>query len=179
MSFSLNKYNFAVKNCLLVKNNLYNSCILNNKFQVNLVSVFNTFKSEKNIKLVKLYLILFYLTNQKPFIKKVKFNYMKKKILKRFFLVVKLNLKNQSNFLLYLINFYNYFFQVYYQKNLKYNYFTDKLVLYLDNIQLFFKNYNRQNHKTQIKMIITPPASSKVSIFYQSLNQMFLLKIKD
>lgn len=179
MTRSLNKYNFAVKNCLITKNNLYNSCILNSRFQINLVSVFNTFGSEKNIKLVKLYLILFYLTNQKPFIKKVKFNYIKKKILKRFFLIVNLNLKNQFNLLSYLINFYNYFFQVYYQKNLKYNYFNSKLVLYLDNLQLFFKNYNRQNHKTQIKIIIMPPSNSKGSIFYQLLNNMFLLKIKN
>lgn len=114
-------YNNLLKNNLLSNVNLFNANILKIPLNPSLTTVFNTFKGEKNLKLIRLYLMVLYISNQKPFIKKVRFNYIKKKILKRFFISVSLNKKNSLNFFMYILNFYNYFFHIYYQKNLKYN----------------------------------------------------------
>jgi hypothetical protein len=172
-----NIYNTSLKNALLSSINLFNTSTLKIPLNPSLTTVFNTFKGEKSSKLIKLYLIILYISNQKPFIKKVRFNYIKKKILKRFFISVSLNKKNSLNFYIYILNFYNYFFHIYYQKSLKYNSFKDSLILYIDNIQLFFKNYNKQNQKTQIKVIFN--LSSKTTLLFKYLNNIFLIRIKN
>jgi hypothetical protein len=172
-----NSYNNSLKNYLLCSINLFNTNTLKNPLTPIVSTVFNTFKGEKNLKFIKLYLIVLYISNQKPFIKKVKFSYIKKKILKRFFISVSLNKKNSFNFFMYMLNFYNYFFHIYYQKNLKYNFFDNSFVLYIDNIQFFFKNYNKQNQKTQIKLTFNLQ-KNQPSILFKYLNNMFLIRIK-
>lgn len=148
-NINIKKYNFIIKDNLISKNNLYNiNSIRPPSIFIN--SIFNTFKTEKNIKLIKLYLIIFLIGGQRPILKRIKFAYVKKKILKRFFVIVSLRQPNNLNN--YLTNFYIYFFHIYYQKKLKYNFFKKSFNIYIDNIQLFFKNYNKQNHKTQIKI---------------------------
>ena len=79
-----NSYNNLLKNCLLYNINLFNTNKLKIPLNPNLSTVFNTFRGEKNLKFIRLYLIMLYISNQKPFIKKVKFNYIKKKYLKGF-----------------------------------------------------------------------------------------------
>lgn len=131
--------------------NIYNSSrLLKKKIKINVLSAFGTFKSEKNLKLTKLYNLLFYVSGQKPFLKKIKFNYIKKKILKRFFLLSSIPFNKFSNLIYYLM-FYLQFFHLYYQRKLKYNYSKNSFIFYIDNVQFFFKNYNKQNHKTQLK----------------------------
>lgn len=166
-----------LRNNLLSSINLFNTNALKFPLKTEISSIFNTFGGEKNLKFIRLYLIILYTCNQKPFIKKVKFNYIKKKILKRFFISVSLSKKNLSNFLTYILNFYIYFFHIYYQKCLKYNVFKNSFTLYLDNIQFFFKNYNKQNQKTQIKLTFKLDGSQAGLIKY--LNNMFVLKIKN
>lgn len=174
-NINIAKYNFTIKNTIIAKNNLYNPNTINCPF-ISINSVFNTFKTEKNIKLIKLYLIVFLIGGQRPVLKRIKFVYIKKKILKRFFIVA--NLHQSGNLNSYLTNFYIYFFHIYYQKKLKYNFFKNSFNLYIDNIQLFFKNYNKQNHKTQVK--VTWILNNKNSrLFYVFLNNLFLFKIKD
>jgi hypothetical protein len=168
----------VLKNHLIPQTNIFNVNYINKNLNIALISVFNTFGSEKNIKLISLYLLLFYVANQRPFIKKVKFNYIKKKILKRFFLIVSLNKKNLRNFFMYLIKFYSYFFQIYYQKNFKYNFYGNNLTLHLDNIQFFFRNYNKQNHKTQIKAVFYSRFYTQ-NLLFKYLNNIFLLQLKN
>ena len=79
-----NSYNNLLKNCLLCNTNLFNTNTLKIPLRPNLSAIFNTFKGEKSLKLIRLYLLILYISNQKPFIKKVKFNYIKKKYLKGF-----------------------------------------------------------------------------------------------
>ena len=171
-----NTYNNLLKNNLLSSINLFNTNALKFPLKPEVSSIFNTFGSEKNLKFIKLYLIILYICNQKPFIKKIKFSYIKKKILKRFFISVSLSKKNSVNFLLYILNFYIYFFHIYYQKCLKYNVFKNSFTLYIDNIQFFFKNYNKQNQKTQIKLSFKSKSHHLSLIKY--LNNIFLLKIR-
>ena len=173
-----NSYNNLLKNCLLCGTNLFNTNTLKIPLKPNLSTVFNTFKGEKSLKFIRLYLIMLYISNQKPFIKKVKFNYIKKKILKRFFISVSLNKKNSFNFFMYILNFYNYFFHIYYQKHLKYNTLGNNLVLYIDNIQFFFRNYNKHNQKTQIKLTLNL-RNSQTDLLFRYLNNMFLIRIKN
>jgi len=172
-----NIYNSSLKNNLLSSVNLFNINTLKIPLNPSLTTVFNTFKSEKSLKLIKLYLIILYISNQKPFIKRVKFNYIKKKILKRFFISVSLNKKNSLNFFMYVLNFYNYFFHIYYQKSFKYNSFEGSFIFYIDNIQFFFKNYNKQNQKTQIKLAFNL-YKNKSTLLFKYLNNMFLIRVK-
>lgn len=79
-----NSYNNLLKNNLLCSINLFNTNTLKIPLKPNLSTVFNTFKGEKSLKFIRLYLVMLYISNQKPFIKKVKFNYIKKKYLKGF-----------------------------------------------------------------------------------------------
>jgi hypothetical protein len=173
----LNNYNFITKNLLINQVNFYNINTISDVPYIALFSSFNTFKSEKNLKFIKLYCLLLYVGNQRPFLKKVKFSYMKKKILKRFIISSALNKGNKNNFLFYIVNFYTYFFQIYYQKLLKYNYTSGNVLIYIDNIQLFFRNYNKQNQKTQIKIAFSSKKySDKILLRY--LSGVFLLKLK-
>lgn len=171
-------YNNLLKNSLLCGINLFNINTLKIPLKPNLSAVFNTFKGEKSLKFIRLYLIILYISNQKPFIKKVKFNYIKKKILKRFFISVSLNKKNSFNFFMYMLNFYNYFFHIYYQKHLKYNTPGNSIVLYIDNIQFFFRNYNKHNQKTQIKLTLNSH-DNQSNLLFRYLNNMFLIKLKN
>jgi len=173
-----NSYNNLLKSQLLCGINLFNTNTLKIPLKPNLSTVFNTFKGEKSLKFIRLYLVMLYISNQKPFIKKVKFNYIKKKILKRFFISVSLNKKNSFNFFMYILNFYNYFFHIYYQKHLKYNTLDNSLVLYIDNIQFFFRNYNKHNQKTQIKLTLSL-CNNQSDLLFRYLNSMFLIKIKN
>lgn len=173
----LNSYNIITKNLLISQVNFYNINKIPLAFSITLFSSFNTFKSEKSLKFIKLYFLLFYVGSQRPFLKKIKFSYMKKKILKRFLVSSTLNKINKNNFLSYMVNFYVYFFQVYYQKLLKYNYTYDNILIYIDNIQLFFKNYNKQSQKTQIKVAFSHKRCSN-KILLRCLSNIFLLKLK-
>lgn len=72
-------YNGIIKNHLIARTNTFNISTLKFPPRLDLSTVFNTFRGEKSLKLIKLYLILLYISNQKPFLKKIKFNYVKKK----------------------------------------------------------------------------------------------------
>lgn len=89
-----------------------------------------------------------------------------------------LNKKNSFNFFMYILNFYNYFFHIYYQKHLKYNSLGNSVVLYIDNIQFFFRNYNKHNQKTQIKLTLSLP-NSRIDLLFKYLNNLFLIRIKN
>jgi hypothetical protein len=178
MKNSLKFYDSLLKNSLVSKLALFNINSLNSNSHLTINSSFNTFGSEKNLKMARLYNLMFFISGQRPLIKKVKFNYIKKKILKSFVFSVSLNSKNACNTILYFINFYIYFFHVYYQKNIKFNYFDNSLVFYVDNIQFFFKNYNKQNQKIQLKFLFKSESKNFFK-FYNYLNNMFLLRIKE
>jgi hypothetical protein len=171
-------YNSILKNNLISKLELFNTSALNNPVSITISSSFNTFGSEKNLKMARLYNLIFFVSGQKPFIKKIKFNYIKKKILKSFIFLVSLNAKNTMNIILYFINFYIYFFHIYYQKNIKFNFFGNSFVFYIDNIQFFFRNYNKQNQKMQLKILFKSNFKGNFK-FYNYLNNLFLLKIKE
>jgi hypothetical protein len=157
--------------------NIYNSnSLLQKKVKTNVLSNFGTFKSEKNLKLIKLYNLIFYITGQRPSLKKIKFNYIKKKILKRFFLISSISNKNFSNSIFYL-TFYLHFFHLYYQNKLKYNYSESSFLFYIDNIQFFFKNYNKQNHKTQLKFEFFSSGDLKKFLLF-FLSNFYLIKLK-
>jgi hypothetical protein len=178
MKSSFRVYNLSLKNNLISKLNLLNISSLYNPVSINITSNFNTFGTEKNLKMVRLYNLLFFISGQRPFMKKIKFNYIKKKILKSFIFCVSLNHFNIQNVFLYFINFYIYFFHIYYQKNIKFNFFDNSCIFYIDNIQFFFKNYNKQNQKMQLKFLFKSRFKSHID-FYTYMNNIFLLKIKE
>jgi hypothetical protein len=178
MKNSFKLYDSLLKNNLISKLALFNINNLNNSSHLTISSSFNTFGSEKNLKMARLYGLMFFISGQRPSVKKVKFNYIKKKILKSFVFSVSLSSKNTYNTILYFINFYIYFFHVYYQKNIKFNYFTNSFIFYIDNIQFFFKNYNKQNQKIQLKFLFKSKSKNFFK-FYNYLNNLFLLKIKE
>jgi hypothetical protein len=171
-------YNSILKNNLISKLGVFNQNSLNDPLYLIITSNFNTFGGEKSLKMARLYNLMFFISGQRPFIKKVKFNYIKKKILKSFVFLVSLNRKNTLNSILYFINFYVYFFHIYYQKNIKFNFFNSSFIFYIDNIQFFFKNYNKQNQKIQLKFLFKCYSNNHFR-FYTYLNNLFMLKIKE
>lgn len=163
---------------ILLQSAVYNVHQTKEPFRIQLNASFNTFSGERNLKLVKLYNLILYLTNQRPYLKKVKFNYKKKKILKRFILVDSLSLKNTDNFLNYLVHNYLYFFHIYYQKPLKYNILKNRLVLYLDNPQFFIKNYNKHQQRFKLKILFTFKNKLFCNQFIRTMSNFFLIKVK-
>jgi hypothetical protein len=163
-----NNYSYTVKRILINQNNIFNyNHITSQKIGIKVKSSFNTFGSEKNQKLPTLYGNFWYFTNQKPFLKKIKFNYIKKKILKRIIFSLNLSSRNSLNFLKYLNSLYLHFFHVYYQKPIRFNITNNGITVYLDNPQLSFRNYVRKNQKIHLK----------VSFFFRKLNNLnFLIK---
>jgi hypothetical protein len=159
-------YLYTVKRILINQNNVFNyNRITCRKVNIGIKSSFNTFGSEKNPKLSRLYNIFWYFINQKPLLKKIKFNYIKKKILKRIIFSANLSTSNSLNFLKYLNSLYLHFFHIYYQRTIKFNITNNSVVVYLDNPQLSFKNYVRRNQKVHLK----------VSFFFKKLNNQNLL----
>jgi hypothetical protein len=173
-----NKYAKVCKQLKIIRDNTYNLNWSPNSFEVQINANFNTFGSEKNLKLIKLYNLIWYSTNQKPILKKIKFNYIKKKILKKFVLTNRLSFLNKDNFLIYFIHHYLYFFQIYYQKPLKYNILNDRFILYIDNPQFFIKNYNKHQQRVNMKISFICGNNSKINQFIKSIADFFLLKIK-
>jgi hypothetical protein len=166
--------NTVIKNLSLHQGNVYNINTLNNKGGVSINSSFSTFKSDKNLKFTKLYYLLFMVGGQKPILKRVKFTYINKKILKRFNIVITLSRSNKANFLFYLSNFYFYFYHIYYEKGLKYNILNNNYNLYLDNIQFFVKTYYKQAQKTQLKVSLISGSTGYTEMFRQLTNTFFL-----
>jgi hypothetical protein len=154
--------NIIIKNLSLHQSNSYNINKLSRNSKVSINSSFTTFKSDKNLKFTKLYYLLFMVGSQKPMLKRVKFMYLNKKILKRFNIVTTLNKNNKANFLFYLSSFYFYFYHIYYEKGLKYNNPGNDYDLYLDNIQFFIKSYYKQAQKTQIKVSLASGDAERI-----------------
>jgi hypothetical protein len=172
----MTKYRDLIQNVLINQNNLYNPCLVEKSQTVTIKASFSTFGSEKNVNVIKLFNLVSLISSQRPYLKTIKFNYIKKKILKRLILGVSLNTHKAENLISYFYNFYSQFFHIYYQNPLKYNYSDSSLTLYLDNIQFFLKNYVRQNHRTQIKIKISSSNGSKTLIKF--LAGCFLVKLK-
>lgn len=100
-----------------------------------------------NQKLVNLlnYLIIF--TNQRPCLSFVNVHYYRKKIIKDLLFEISLGHRNGINFLMYIIRFYNHFFNIYFQYDLKYSFLPTCLKLYLDNPHFFLKSYSKQGYQ--------------------------------
>ena len=116
-----------------------------------LLTISNSFEANSNKKLLSLFNFLFFFSTQRPYLKVIKFQNLKKKILKRFFIALNLRKLSQSNFLKYFY-FYLYFFDKYYIKRLKYNIKFNNFVYYLDNPDLYFRNI-KLTFNVQIKII--------------------------
>lgn len=124
--------------------NINNNSLSTKSFS-NVSCVLNLFQSNDLIKLTKLYYFIFFLTGQRPFLKKVRFKNLKKKILKRFFFGLTLRRNLLINFLRYLKFFYFYYYQIYYTKKFNYNYNAKKMEYRLFNPYAFYKSYNKLN----------------------------------
>lgn len=120
----------------------------------NLIAISNSFEANSNKKLSNLFNFLFFFSTQRPYLKIVKFQNLKKKILKRYFIALTLRKRSQLNFLKYF-NFYLYFFDKYYTKKLKYNIRFNSFIYYLDNPDLYFRN-RKLVLNTQVKVINVP-----------------------
>lgn len=173
----IKNYRSILKNIQLHQLNFYNSQSLNSKLNVKIMSNFNTFGGEKNLKLTKLCNLLYAVSNQKPLLKSIGFKHLKKKILKSFRLTSSLNALRAENFLLYFLSHYLYFFQIYYQRPIKYGYTRSQFNFYLDNLQYFFKNYNKQNQKTQLKVSFRM-TNFQQKILLMSLSNFFVVRIR-
>lgn len=173
----VSNYHSIVKNSIIAQSNLYNVFKSDINYKLVTSTRFNTFKNEKSLKFIRLYKLAFLFSNQRPFLKKIKFNYTKKKILKRFFLTITFNYKKSSNFLLYLNTFYLYFFHMYYQDKIKYNAFTNNFILYLDNIQLFIKNYGKHAQRTQLQTMFISDNLNH-NLLFKYLSNLFILELK-
>ena len=166
-------YKKSLSNHLLLKFNHYNLTQYHGKAPaMTLSSTFNTFKGDKNPRLIKLYNLLLYIANQRPFIKKVDFKFIKKKILKKILFSVRISKQNLNNFINYL-HYYLYFYQIYFLKPLKYNSKLFQYVFYLDNVQLSFKQKARGKiSQSHIKLSF---ASSNNGFLTYYLNNFFLI----
>ncbi len=172
------KYKSTINNIRLHQNNIYNVHRLNLNLLVKLESNFNSFGGEKNLKLSKLYFLLNYLSNQKPVLKNINFKHLKKKILKIFNISVSLSRVSTENFLSYFFLHYIHFFQIYYQNMLKYNYSKNCFIFHIDNIQFFFKNYNKQNQRTQLKVFLKLSNLLSKNELFVFLSHFFIVKLR-
>lgn len=75
-----------------------------------LLTIQNSFETNSNKKLLSLFNFLFFFSTQRPYLKIIKFQNLKKKILKRFFIALNLRGLVQSNFLKYF--FFIYIFSI-------------------------------------------------------------------
>ena len=116
-----------------------------------LLTILNSFETNSNKRLLSLFNFLFFFSTQRPCLKIVKFQNLKKKILKSFFIALNLRKLSQSNFLKYFY-FYLYFFDKYYTKRLKYNIKFNNFVYYLDNPDLYFRS-TKLMFNVQVKII--------------------------
>jgi hypothetical protein len=173
----ISNYNFTIKNSIIAQSNVYNIFKSDAKEKITLSVRFNTFKNEKSLKFIRLYNLIFIIGNQRPFLKKVKFNYIKKKILKRFFLNANLNNRNKDNLFVYISYLYLYFFHLYYQNSIKYNYLDNTYIFYVDNIQFFFRNYGKHAQKTQMHITFTSKVIQHNTLF-KYLSNFFVVKLK-
>lgn len=148
-------YNNIVQKLSFYSVHNYNLNNFISKKKLKIVTSYNSFSDYKNYNFIRLYELLYIMSNQRPFLKRIRFMYVRKKILKKFFLAVNVSSRNLYNFILYFTNFYLYFFNIYYQKKIKYNYVVgDNIKLYIDNLHFFFKNYPRLKFKSQIKILL-------------------------
>lgn len=136
----------------ILKLNFYNIYKNNTKLSIDISTSFNTFKTEKNLKAIKLYKLIFLISGLRPILKKISFRNIKKKIFKKIFIFVSLRKTLGLNFFTFFCFFYIYFYKIYYYKGLKYNFIEDSLLLYVDNIQFFLKNYQREKQSTKLKI---------------------------
>jgi hypothetical protein len=172
-----NNYYYTIKKNLINQHNIFNCNKLpNNCLNVEIKSSFNSFGVEKNPKLVRLYNIIWYLTNQKPLLKRISFNYIKKKILKRIIFSIRLSKKNLINFINYMSGLYLHFFHIYYQKQVRFNVTNNNFSFYLDNPQLFFRNYIRKNQKIHLKISFILTDEKNLVFLSKYLSNLFLLK---
>lgn len=124
-----------------------------NKSSLKITFILNYFGSSNLNKILKIYNFVQFFTNQKPFLKKVYFKNLKKKILKSFIFTV--NLKNRpfSNFFNYMKFYYLYFYSIYYEKQIKYSYNLKSINYNLLNPFIFYKNY-KLNYKFALQIVL-------------------------
>lgn len=103
----------------------------------------------------------------------------KKKILNRFFFCLTLNTRNAGNFYLYFIEFYFYFFNIFYLRGLNFSYNRSSFVYYFDNIQYFIKNYGKHNQRTRLELQVKFDKTMSISYCLKRLAGLFVLRLKE
>jgi hypothetical protein len=172
----IKKYSILLRDIIINENNIYNNFKIKNIDNLLIINQLNTYKDEKSIKIVKLFYLIFFLTKQRPFFKKVKFAYVKKQIMKSFFFYLNLHGRYFNNLLLYFNNFYLYFFNLYYSLNLKYNFNSKNFVFYIENIHNQYKKYGRLNIKSSLKIIFVNNENN-LNIFFKLISAYNFIKI--
>jgi hypothetical protein len=173
----IDNYKIVIKNFLIADTNLYNIPRVIHELSI-LRSVFSTFGSGKSTGLVRLYSLLFRLTNQRPFLKRVRLSYIKKKILYRFFICLNLNSRNARNFFFYFVEFYLYFFNIFFLRNLNFSFNCSRFVYYLDNFQYFVKNYGKHNQRTRLELSVKFDSITSFNCYFKHLASLFVLRLR-
>jgi len=143
----MNSYDLLVHHRILMQSRIYNlnQIVYRRKYKLSIR--YGTFGDINNPKVVNLCNYLAILTNQRCCLVNIDVNYYRKRIIKSLVFEVNLSSRNGSNLLRYLTQFYIYFFNLYYQNNVKYAFLPTLFTLYIDNPHLFFKSYLKQGQR--------------------------------
>lgn len=142
-----------VYNCILTQLNIYNLNTVVYKRKYKLDNYYNTYADITNRKVINLNNHFNLLTNQRCCLTNVRVIYYRKKIIKNLHFQVNLSNRNGINLLKYF-RFYIYFFNIYYQNNLKYSFLPTSFKLHIDNPNLFFKSYSKQNQNIRFNFFL-------------------------
>lgn len=123
---------------LISKNNIYNVHVLPNPI-IRIRFSYFTLENEKNLRFTNFFYILEKFTNLRAGFKGVETYFVKKKILKKFSFESILPNKINWYFFHYLRDYYFYFFHIYFNQIIKFNYNKSQFVVYIDNPQTFVK----------------------------------------
>lgn len=170
----MNRYDSVIYFHILMQSNIYNLNQMVYKRRYKLSTRYGTFDDTSNYKVVNLCNYLSILANQRYRLIDVDANYYRKRILKSLIFEINLSSRNGLNLLRYLSQFYIYFFNIYYQNELKYAFLPTFFTFYIDNLYLFFKSYSKQNQKVRFNFCMNRVMNKSDFIY---LSNYFLLSI--
>lgn len=170
----MNHYDLLIYRRILMQSGIYNLNQIIYKRKYKLSVRYGTFGDINNQKVINLCNYLNVITNQRYCLINVNVNYYRKRIVKSLIFETNLSSRSGLNLLKYLTQFYIYFFNIYYQSNLKYAFLPTFFTFYIDNPYLFFKSHSKQNQKVRFNFCMNR-VMSKFDFIY--LSNYFLVSI--
>lgn len=164
---------------ILSQSNIYNYYTRPIISGLELLVQVSMFVEDRNERITKVLKLLMSIASKRVFFKRYTFRFIRKQILRVYFFSVNLRKYFLSKFLCYFVDYYLYFYNIYYKSKMKYNYNATCFYFYVDNLHsLLFKGSNKLNKKTQFKVIFHKDKNSTTSEFLGLLSCNRLLNIK-